>query len=228
MPSPINFADKSLWNVGSTQLNNTNVPTVGEVNAMFAALGATAPPIAYGSQDDLGKRVTMRESDLIATGNLFTLSTGDALYGAIYQLVQLDSGATSANAVAGRAAFLLDTATGGSANSGAAGYVVTDEANAASVNHLCGIFLNTITPGNFGIIAVHGKVGVYYDAAVTSLLVAGSSVILKGGGIGTFNNVVGALAFTGANIGTYLGHALEAPVASSIKRAYIRNLFGRY
>jgi len=200
------------------------VSSIGEINSLLSGAGI----IPYGSQQDTGKRIVLTENDLQGPqAAQFVNTTIGQVYGGIFQVVVVDTAATASNVAVGKAAFLLDTQAGGGANSGALNYVVTDEAHAASTSHICGVFLNSITPGNFGVIQVHGKANVLYDNVLTSTLVAGSSVILKGGGLGTWDITI-ATALTTANIGLYIGHPLEAGAINTLKRAYLRGIFGRY
>lgn len=164
----INFADKSLWNPGNIALNNVNVATIGEVNAMFAAQGLQ---INYGSQDDLGKRIVIAEADAAS----WSLTSVGTLYGGVYQLVHVNASATAANVKQGTTAFALD----GTANAGAQTYDVTDGAHLVALGQIAGVFLNAITPGNYGFIQVHGKATVQYIATVTATT-AGSAIIPSG------------------------------------------------
>src|SRR5208282_1556361 len=150
---PRNFSDKSFWNAApGFGVNNVNVATLGEVNAMLALAGAT---IAYGSQDDLGKRFILSEAE----ASIYQYGS-NAIYGAIYQPVYVDSGATAAEVAVGKVAFTKDTGT--TAGTGAKTYAVTGQGGADAVDLIAGVFLNTITPGNYGIICVGGKVAVKY------------------------------------------------------------------
>lgn len=211
-----NFTDKALWNAGNIAINNVNVGTLGEVNAMFAALGLA---INYGSQDDLGKRICIADADAAS----WSLSSVGTLFGGVYQLVQLSSAATTANAVRGCAAFTQD----GVSNAGSQGYVVTDESHADAVGLIGGVFLNTITPGNFGFIQVHGKATVKYNAAVTDTTV-GDVVIVKGAGDGTFDALAAATAVTDVVMAKFVGLAIQAPVAANLKTIQMKDFLGRY
>jgi len=227
--SPRNFTDKSFWNVATNDLNNTNVATLGELNSVIQALVVSGGAVPlYGSQGDLGKRVCFAESDLVPlASSQYLLSTGTAEFGGIYQAVQVDSGATAANVAAGKAAFVLETATGGSAGSGALGYVVTDEAHALALTLIGGVYLNSITPGNFGFIQVHGKANVLFNAAITDTTI-GDTVVVKGAGDGTFDALAGATAATNLTVGKTIGYALIAPVAANLKIVQMTRMIGRY
>jgi hypothetical protein len=209
-----NFVDKSSWNALSNGgLNNVNVQTLGELNLIMLAAGAIIP---YGSQGDLGKRFLLDEGGAAAASYL----AQGTLYGGIYQPVQLDPNATTANAVQGCAAFILD--------SGAANYVVTDYAHATATSLCCGIFLNTITPGYYGFIQVHGKASALFGATLTSATAGGSVLVNATNANGTFDNVVGATAITGANLGLWVGQSIVAAAASTLSTIYMKILCGRY
>lgn len=212
----LNFTDKSLWNPGNIALNNVNVPTLGQVNAMFAAQGLQ---INYGSQDDLGKRIAVAERDALS----YSLTTVGTLYGGLYQLVQVSSAATAANVAVGLAAFTLD----GAANVGAQGYVTTDESHADAVGLIAGVYLNSITPGNYGFIQVHGKATVQYRAAVTDATV-GDVVIVQGAGTGVFDSLAAATAVTDVVMSKWVGNAIQLPVNSLLKTIQMSILRGRY
>jgi hypothetical protein len=221
---PINFADKSAWNSAFSQINNMNVATVGEVNQILSNIGAT---VNYGSQGDLGKRLILTEAEMTASGSLYVLSTGQQLYGGIYQLVQVDSGATAANISAGRAAFLLTTATSGATGSGATGYVVTDEANTLALTQIIGVFLNAVTPGNFCFVQVHGRAPVKYRATVTATT-AGSAIMLTGAGDGTFDAPTQSGNPTFLQLHQIVGTAISNPANAAVGTMQMRILQGRY
>jgi len=219
---PRNFVDKSLWN---TQLavNNVNVPTVGQVNSLFAGIGGLPGAPVYGSQGDLGKIICLSDAEAAA----FSFLTNGTLFGGLYQLVQLDSGATSANALVGMAAYMLDTATGGATGAGGQTYTVTDSAHALSTSLGVGVFLNTITPGNFGFIQISGKATVQYTAAVTDTNI-GDAVLFAGTTAGTFNAVAAATAVTDAVLSTFLGNAIQAPANGALKTVLMKLAPWRY
>jgi hypothetical protein len=217
---PRNFVDKSLWN---TQLavNNVNVPIVGQVNGIFAGIGGLPGTPVYGSQGDTGKIICLSDAEAAA----FSFLTNGTLFGGLYQLVQLDTAATSANALVGMAAFLLDTAAGGAENSGSQGYVVTDQAHAIATTHCVGVFLNTITPGNFGFIQVAGKATVQYTAAVTSASQS-SSVTSTGATAGTFDAIVAAL--TGITEPSVIGTRIQVPANAGLKTIHMQGMRIRF
>lgn len=223
---PRNFVDKSAWNAATGRLNNTSVAIPGETNSLFQNLGLPSPP-EYGSQDDVGKRFLMTENDMIPlSASQYAISTGATLYGAVYQLVLVDSGATAANIAPGLGAFIKDQSTGGAAGSGALAYAVTTADQAVSVQHLIGVYLFAATPGQYTWIAVHGKVPVQYIATVTATT-AGGTIILSGTA-GKFDVPTQSGSPTFAQMGTILGNAISTPANAALGTALMRNFGGRY
>jgi hypothetical protein len=212
-----NFTDKSLWNPGF-KINNVNVATVGQVNSMLQAAGVV---VGMGGQDDVGKRLCIADID----GPDWSLASIGTLFGGIYQLVLVDSGATAANIFTGAAAYFLDTQTGGGANSGSNNYVVTDSAHAVSPGDVCGVFLNPITPGQWGFIQISGKATVKYTAAVTSASQSASTVS-GGATAGTFDNIIAAI--TGITLPTVVGTPIAVPANGALGTVFLRYLLGRY
>lgn len=203
---PINFTDKSLWNVANPAINNVNVATLGEINSVLNAAGVT---VNYGSQGDLGKRIVFTEAEVAN----YTYATNGTLYGGIYQAVLVDSGATAANVARGKVAFLKV--------SGASTYSVTDQANADSVNLVAGVFLNSITPGNYGIIQVAGKVSVKVTTVTSHAL--GVALVVGATGDGTVD------VATAPTVNNMIGNALVDPATTgTIYAAQTKFLFGRY
>ncbi len=143
------------------------------------------------------------------------------LFGGAYQWVQVDSGATAANVQAGRGAFLkLDptgTAEGVEPESGYSNYVVTDQAGAAADSLWCGVFLNAITPGNWGFIFVGGgRVNVTYKSSVTAGTI-GNQVLVASSAAGLFD---AATTFTALAI----GQATTAAVANGTSACWMPNI----
>lgn len=223
---PRNFVDKSAWNTATTKVNATAVPIAGETNSIFQNLGLPCPPL-YGSQDDVGKRFLLTENDMVPlASSQYLLSTGAALYGCIIQLVPVDSGATAANIAPGLGAYLLNTATGGAAGSGAQQYTVTSADQAISTQHLCGVFTYASPVSDFTWIIVHGKCPVQYIATVTATTAGGT--IIVSGTAGKFDVPTQSGNPTFAQMGTILGNAISTPANGALGTAIMRNLQGRY
>jgi len=129
------------------------------------------------------------------------LSTDDArklsspsvgtLFGGTYKLIRLAAGAATASA-RGMLAF-WDTSVGDNL------YQVTNnETSNGGVVLIAGVFLNTITQGNYGWIQVAGKASCKCRATVTA---ATRYIIWAGAGAGADNALVDGLA-TGATFAT--------------------------
>ena len=207
---PRNFTDKSLYNAGTTEINNTNAVQVGQVSGMFAAQGIA---LTFGNQDDIGKRTILAATDNFAN---FTYPANGTLYEGVYQLVQVSAAATSTNVGTGRAAYWNLTATG---------YQVTDEAHATALSLKAGVFLNSITPGNYGFIFVGGgRVTVQYKTGLTNGTPAVGDNIVLGGGLGTFDD---AAAGSAAPTGNFMGVATTLPTSAGQGVIYMPNLLNR-
>ncbi len=151
-------------------------------------------------------------------------SQSSKLYGGAYQWVQVDSGATAANVNTGRGAFLKLDAPGVGAGvepeSGYSNYVVTDQANADADAFVCGVFLNPITPGNWGFIFVGGgRVNVTYKSSLTATTL-GNSVNVSASSAGLFDS---ATTFTALTIGV----AATTPIANGTSACWIQDIFYR-
>lgn len=194
---PRNFTDKSLWLGGNIQINNINVASLGEYS--LVAPGS----IPYGSQDDWGKRVELSNAEITN----YTNTTNGTLFGALYQLVQVHASASASNVQTGRVAFLKNQAAGSNVP------VVTDEAQADADSLVAGVFLNAITPGNYGAICVGGKVNVKYYTTLTVATPAVGDLVGTGAGNGTVDDIA---AHSGNVTGRVIGVAVAtAPTAGS-------------
>jgi hypothetical protein len=223
---PINFTDKSLWNVaGNTGINNCNVATLGEVNSLLADAGVS---VNYGSQGDLGKRVVISDKQFSAKPSWYVTANG-TLYGGIFQAVYIDPGATVANLTVGKIAYLKDNTNSLGADTGAQVYAITDSAHADAVGLIAGICLTpAVTAGNYTIIQVHGKANVLFTATITGTPAVGVSVIAGGATAGTADVPTQSGNPTWANIGEYLGNAVILPVDATATPVQLKTLFGRY
>ena len=132
-------------------------------------------------------------------------------------MIQVDSGATASGVGTGLVAYLEFTKR--------AGYVVTDQSHADANSLVAGIFLNSITPGNYGFIFVGNG---YVTASFKSSITNGSAAI--------GDNVVGAIAggfvddvaaSTTAVTGHFIGRAVgTAPASSTKSPIYIDHMLG--
>ncbi len=209
-----------------------NRPTAGGVYIPGGYLNTCNSASVTGSQDPvtgaayptgLTAGVVVEVSDAEAAP-LSNPRSANNLFGGDYQWVQVDSGATAANVQAGRGAFLKLDATGVAEGvepeSGYSNYVVTDQAGAAADTMFCGVFLNAITPGNWGFIFVgRGRVNVTYKSSVTAGTI-GNQVLVASSAAGLFD---AATTFTQLTI----GQATTAAVANGTSACWIKNTYAR-
>lgn len=191
-----NFTDKALWLNAGVQVNNINVSSLGQISTVAPG------PVNYGGQDDWGKRIEISNDDI----KTYTNTTNGTLYGALYQMVQVDSGATAANVKTGTMAFLKDQV------AGVGTPVVTSEDKATAADIVAGIFLNAIAPGNYGVICVAGKVNALFAGSFTNAGGAIGDLVGAGKGSGALDDIA---AKGGTVTGYVIGEALAAPVIST-------------
>jgi hypothetical protein len=211
-----------------------NQPTIGVFVPSY--LNACNSPGPTGQQDAYGNDFPTG----LNPGKLIELGTNEAqelaapgtsLYDGAYMWVQLDSGATAANAVQGLAAYIkLDTGSSQGVLPETAYQVpiVTTEDKAASTNLFAGVFLNpatlngqanTPTPGNWIFIFVGaGRASVQYKSSVTDTTLG--DAVNCAGGSGTFD------AATTLSIKS-VGKAVTAPANSALGVAYFNEIFYR-
>jgi hypothetical protein len=160
---------------------------------------------------------------------------GTTLYDGSYQWVQLDSGATAANATLGMPAFiLLDSGATQGAQPETAYNVPTvttaDRANTLGLNPLfCGVFINPATisgvangptPGNWTMIFVGaGRVQCNYAGAATLAHVAAPT----GGGAATFTD-----SATAPTNGSEWGQNVQAIGAAGLGLVYFPEIIFRF
>ena len=213
---PLNFSDKSIWGANLSSgfgLNNFNQPFTGQVSASGPG-NQTSQPSTYASNSDQGKRLWVPQNEIAN----FTYTANGTLYGGMYQMVQVSASATAANVAVGKVAYILDGSQGS--------YIVTDEAHATSTAMIAGIFLNTITPGNFGFIFVGGgKVNVLPKASLTNGTPAIGDNIVAGGGTGFVDD---AAAKTVAPTALFLGTAITLPAGSTAFPIWMKSPIGLY
>lgn len=218
--------------------------------AKFPSSGVNIPgylntcnsPSQSGYQDAIGNPYWMG----LTAGKIITLgptevsqfqAPGTTLYDGAYQWVQLDSGATAANATAGLAAFIkLDSgATQGALPETAyAVPTVTTEDQASDTALFAGVFLNPTTfngqaneptPGNWCFIFVGaGRAAVKYKASLTNGSPALGDNIVVGGGSGTFDD---ASAQTVAPTGLAMGKAATIPAGGAVGLIYVPDFINR-
>lgn len=94
--------------------------------------------------------------------------------------------------------------------------IVTGFTNPLSLSALRGVFLNAITPGNYGFIQELGEATVLGAAALTAAAV-GAIVGPKAASAGAFDATVA----TAAQLVTQIGYAVDLPVAATTFRAVL-------
>lgn len=161
-------------------------------------------------------------------------ASGTNLYDGSYQYVQLDSGATAANATLGMPAYLL-------LNQGAQGVLpetqyeaptvtTADIANTYGLNSLfCGVFINPATlngaangptPGNWTMIfAGGGRASLNYAGSAT----LGHAVAPTGGGAATFTD-----SATAPTSGSQWGQNVQARTGAGQALAYFSEIILRF
>lgn len=149
---------------------------------------------------------------------------GTTLYDGAYQWIQLDSGATAANATNGLAAYIKIPATPYETPT-----VTTADQATATTNLLAGVFINPATvngvangptPGNWCFIFVGaGRATVQYGTVVTG---GATGMVIPSGTSGLWTDIAAAASVipTGTPFGT-------APTASTPGVAYFSEIFYR-
>ena len=136
------------------------------------------------------------------------------LYGGIYKYVQTYSG-SSASPARGQIAFWYN----------ADAFVVTaDFINGAQ----CGVFLNSITKGNFGWVQIGGKASVLFRASITKATPAiGDTVVVQNTAnvADTLADATGVTSGGAAGIQLLLGNAIVAAVGGAISPVQLLDRF---
>jgi hypothetical protein len=177
-------------------------------------------------------------------GKMIVLGTGEAqnaaapgtsLYDGAYQIVQLDSGATAANATLGMPAFIvLDSgATQGALPETQYNVPAVTTADVANTNSdatlFCGVFINPATlsgqangptPGNYTVIFVGGGRAVTKNAA-TSVL--GQPVWPSAAGAATFQT-----AATAPTNGSSWGQTVQPVTGAGLSLSYFADILFRF
>jgi len=195
--------------IPSTYLNTCNVTNPTGAQDAYGTV--------YPTGLNAGKQIEISDAQ---AKNLTNPLTANVLFGGAYQFVQVDSGATASEIAAGRIAFLkLDPGgtTGLQPEKGFTNMVVTGQTTNDANNLWAGVFINTITPGNWGFIFVGGgMVEATYASSLTAGQAIGDIVGVKATSGGLFDDisatVLGPLA---------LGIAVTAPVANGTSAIYM-------
>lgn len=175
-------------------MNNTNLPTPNAFTEPITGLPIPGSGLVLG---DI-MTVTPKEANMLATQpgkpSAFPLYEGD------YQFVGLDAAATVANVGVGKVAYLLSNARGN--------LVVTDGSHAANQNLITGVFINALTPGNYGWVQIAGRASVFFPAAGGTVGDSVIAVVATGTGLDV-------AAPTAAQLLQLLGFMLQPPAAAN-------------
>jgi hypothetical protein len=205
-----------------------NRPTAGGV-FLPNYLNACNSPSSTGAQDPV-------TGDSLPTGltpyKVWELSFSEAqsqqaplpsieqCYEGAYMWVQVDSSATAGDVQTGRAAFYKINAANNSVEPIA---TITSQDQATANTLWAGVFLNPITPGNWGVIfAGAGRVNVTFKSSLTNSGAIGDVVGVASGAAGLFDDTA-ATTTTALSVGI----ACVAPVANGTSPIYCRDLFYR-
>ena len=178
----------------------------------------------YGNSYPTG--LTIGKQIEIGTQQAKTLTdpgSANQLFEGAYQWVQVDSGATAANVQPGRAAFLkLDP--GGTVGvepmQGFVNFTTTSQDQADADALWAGVFIEAITPGNYGFIFVGGgRVEVNYAAALTAGQAVGDVIGVKNGNAGLFDDLADAATGTWNTLS--VGLAVTKPVVNGTSAVYM-------
>lgn len=150
-------------------LNDVNDAAQGGVVVSVPA-GVTGPSV---SQDLPGDRIALDDATALALSD--TVAIGQ-LFGGVYEYVQVKT--TTRIPARGGIAFFHTADLGTAAN---AGYIVygDPDPSAAVPTHVAGIFINVVTPNNFGWIQVAGAASVQFDNAALTSAADGQYVSVK-------------------------------------------------
>lgn len=216
-----------IWLPGALNtINSTSVSAQADIAGNPFWMGLNA-----------GKTVVLSTQEAQAQAATGTIVGGTTLYDGAYQYVQLDSGATAANATAGNAAFLLldqGLTEGGLPELAYQVPTVTtaDIANTAGIYALfCGVFINPTsvngastapTPGNWTMIFVGaGRVAVNVGSAGN--VAVGNAVYPDSNHAGKFQGNA-----TAPQTGTVWGQAVSAGTNGNTAVAYYSDIILRF
>lgn len=197
----------------SGTVNGENNPAPGNVMGSSALAGGLVS--SYAGQ--VGTRLILSAED----AGKFSNTANGTLYGGVYCYVKTN--AAAANIARGRLAFWDLTV------SEASYQVHQDETQNGGVPLIAGVFLNAITPGNYGWIQISGRATLQSRATVTA---ATRNIIWSGAGSGadnaTVDGLANATAITGANLySTFLGVAEQVAANGALIIVNLRPIISR-
>lgn len=187
--------DSPIIRVSTGQLNSVDDALIGGVS------GGSGGFSKYAGQ--LGKRLVVDQSQI---GLLSDAAVG-TLYGGVYQYVRLSEDADAP--VVGEVAFWDLTEPYGA-------YQVTDDPSQGATDGttLAGVFINAITPGNYGFVQVLGVASVLYTNPVTASGIGNPVVVVASGspaGVALVDQVSSV-----SNPSLLLGWGITAGVAETL------------
>jgi hypothetical protein len=149
-------------------LNDVNDAVQGGI-VVSVPTGAPSPAV---SQDIPGDRITLDDATALALSDTVI----GTLLGGVYMYVQVKT--TTRIPARGGIAFFKTADLGAAAN---AGYIVygDPDPSAALPTHVAGIFINVVTPNNYGWIQVAGAASVQFDDAALTSTADGQYVSVK-------------------------------------------------
>jgi hypothetical protein len=173
-------------------------------NCNFTSPSGMVDPITgqpyYGGGLNLGDYFDLTEQE----ANNASFTTNGTLHSGRYRLVQVDTAATAANVVNGRIGYM-------SPNFTTNVNVVTDASHGDVGVHMV-VFLNTITPGNYGFVQEGGL----------AMTLAGASISNVAPAIGQYLNAVTATGLVDSPVSASqtqgqatVGQALVVPAATT-------------
>lgn len=210
-------------------LNNFNsADPSGQIDA-YGNIFPTANSV--GKMIEVGDQLAASSTTPGASGGTYATPSGLPLFGGAYQIIQVDSGATAANVAYGNPAYIrLDSGpTQGALPETAFGNIVVTTADiqsqiGGSSNLFAGVFLNAITPGNFGLIFVGaGRAAVSIASGNGGGTGIGTAVLTNGAN----SSFVTAAATTTGLVPANVGIAAQAVTNGGYTVAYFPNIFYR-
>jgi hypothetical protein len=145
---------------------------------------------------------------------------GNVLFSGLYQYVQVV--ATSSAPAQGLGAYFSVLPT--SYTNSLQNYIVTATATVENESFFAGVFLNAITPGNYGWIQVGGIATVKYKAAFTGAAAIGVVVASDPAGSNLFDVPVQSAAQLPSVTKTYVGTAITLPVVNTLGQVQLKGV----
>lgn len=186
-------------------LNSVNDPMAGGVQNSVSGIQIARDP------GQLGGFYYLTEAEAIQRYG----AQASPLYAGLYQYVQVVGTSTAPAQGLAACYSVLPTSYINSLQN----YIVTAIATAENESFFAGVFLNAITPGNFGWIQVAGVATVKYKAAATGAI--GDAISLDSTPTNTFVDLA-QTATTAALLKIIVGTAITAPASSALGQVLLR------